>query len=554
MENDVLKDLMNVMTDDDKGQEAKGEEGAQVMDNEARQVADNEPTQVADNDATQVANENESDYKAMFEAYRNENDNKLNALMSELEALKNPKKEQNLQREQYLKELGLDGLDEKLKRLEELDKKQKDKEEQDALIAKYAQVESELRKAYPEMGSFLEDVLKADKDASISFLNMIKGQDEAFKNKTGLSGELDYKAWQKDNHAYENRINQEYGSAIGKLDELNNGKIVLNNEDLAKLEKFKNNNFLEQDVKNNIQSYLDEIKEKEVSAKQIFSLRTAINKQLNTGNKTYNTKKAYGIIKEILDDALIRNASNKVLAKEILDNTNKNFALKENFKESYLGMMKPQETKEGLADRLVKGLRNINEDKNLENAFKGMNEQERLANETHTMNALLEKHRIEGIGYDFKGLAKNIKDVEFSSKKLKDVKDVMNTYALIYNNNRDLIMTALTSSGKKTNSSIATTLKGALDRILISGILARLHALVPFMKSAKEQALRNQILDALRLAKTHKEVISNLKNIKIADGEQSRIFKDALNHYMKVDKEQNKRLKDALIYFNLQGF
>ena len=134
MENDVLKDLMNVMTDEgDK--EAKGEEGAQVMDNEARQVL----------------NENESDYKAMFEAYRNENDNKLNALMSELEALKNPKpREQDLQREQYLKELGLDGLDEKLKRLEELDKKQKDKEEQDALIAKYAQVESELRKAYPD--------------------------------------------------------------------------------------------------------------------------------------------------------------------------------------------------------------------------------------------------------------------------------------------------------------------------------------------------------------------------------------------------------------------
>ncbi|HFN7057810.1 TPA: hypothetical protein ACHGPX_001938, partial [Campylobacter jejuni] len=86
-------------------------------------------------------------------AYKSENDNKLNALMSELEALKNPKKEpseQELQREQYLKELGLDGLDEKLKRLEELDKKQKDKEEQDALIAKYAQVESELRKAYPD--------------------------------------------------------------------------------------------------------------------------------------------------------------------------------------------------------------------------------------------------------------------------------------------------------------------------------------------------------------------------------------------------------------------
>ncbi|EDP5315683.1 hypothetical protein FXB04_05345 [Campylobacter jejuni] len=401
--------------------------------------------------------------------------------------------------------------------------------------------------AYPEIGSFLDDVLKADKDASISFLNMIKGQDEVFKNKTGLNGEFDYKAWQKDNHAYENRINQEYGSAISKLDELNNGNIVLTSEDLAKLENFKNNNFLEQDVKNNIQSYLDEIKGKEVSAEQIFGLRTAINKQLNTGNKTYNTKQAYGIVKEILDDALIRNASNKVLAKEILDNANKNFALKENFKESYLGMMKPQETKEGLTDRLVKGLRNINEDKNLENAFKGMNEQERLANETHVMNSLLEKHRIEGVGYDFKSLAKDLEDVNFSSKKIKDAKDVINTYALIYNNNRDLIMTALASSGKKTNSSIATTIQGVFDRILISGVFARIHALVPFMKSAKEQALRNQILDALKLAKTNKEVISNLKNIKIADKEQSRIFKDALDNYIKVDKEQNKILKDALI-------
>lgn len=401
--------------------------------------------------------------------------------------------------------------------------------------------------AYPEIGSFLDDVLKADKDASISFLNMIKGQDEVFKNKTGLNGEFDYKAWQKDNHAYENRINQEYGSAISKLDELNNGKIVLTSEDLVKLENFKNNNFLDQDVKNNIQGYLDEIKGKEVSAEQIFGLRTAINKQLNTGNKTYNTKQAYRIAKEILDDALIRNASDKVLAKEILDNANKNFALKENFKESYLGMMKPQETKEGLADRLVKGLRNINEDKNLENAFKGMNEQERLANETHVMNALLEKHRIEGVGYDFKSLARDLKDVKFSSKKIKDAKDVINTYALIYNNNRDLIMTALASSGRKTNSSMATTIQGVFDRILISGIFARLHALAPFFKSAKEQALRNQILDALKLAKTNKEVISNLKNIKIADQEQSRIFKDALDNYIKVDKEQNKILKDALI-------
>ncbi|ELF7302303.1 hypothetical protein RA922_000814 [Campylobacter coli] len=401
--------------------------------------------------------------------------------------------------------------------------------------------------AYPEIGSFLDDVLKADRDASISFLNMIKGQDEVFKNKTGLKGEFDYKAWQKDNHAYENRIKQEYGSAISKLDELNNGKIVLTSEDLAKLENFKNNNFLEQDIKTNISSFLEDAIDKDLSAEQIFNLRSAINKQLATGNKTYNTKEAYRLVKDTLDETMIKNASDKELAKKILEDANKNYALKENFNNSYLGKIKDQETPEALAQRIANGARNINEDKDLKRAFEGMNEAERKANEKHVFNALLAKHRIEDIGYDFKNLAKDMDNVEFVSKDLKYAKEVVNVYAKIYQNNKDLIMTALASSGKKTNSSIATTIQGVFDRILISGIFARLHALAPFVKSAKEQALRNQILDAIKLAKTNKEVISNLKNIKIADQEQSRIFKDALDNYIKVDKEQNKILKDALI-------
>lgn len=401
--------------------------------------------------------------------------------------------------------------------------------------------------AYPEIGSFLDDVLKADKDASISFLNIIREQDEVFKNKTGLNGEFDYKAWQKDNSSYKKRINNEYAQAIKSIDELNNGSIRLSKEGLAKIEEFKNNNFLEQDIKTNISSFLEDTIDKDLSAEQIFNLRSAINKQLATGNKTYNTKEAYRLVKDTLDETMIKNASDKELAKKILEDANKNYALKENFNNSYLGKIKDQETPEALAQRIANGARNINEDKNLENAFKGMNEQERLANETHVMNSLLEKHRIEGVGYDFKSLAKDLEDVNFSSKKIKDAKDVINTYALIYNNNRDLIMTALASSGRKTNSSMATTIHGVFDRILISGVFARLHALAPLMKSAKEQALRNQILDALKLAKTNKEVISNLKNIKIADQEQSRIFKDALDNYIKVDKEQNKILKDALI-------
>lgn len=401
--------------------------------------------------------------------------------------------------------------------------------------------------AYPEIGSFLDDVLKADKDASISFLNMIKGQDEVFKNKTGLNGEFDYKAWQKDNSSYKKRINNEYAQAIKSIDELNNGSIRLSKEDLAKIEEFKNNNFLEQDIKTNISSFLEDTIDKDLSAEQIFNLRSAINKQLATGNKTYNTKEAYRLVKDTLDETMIKNASDKELAKKILEDANKNYALKENFNNSYLGKIKDQETPEALAQRIANGARNINEDKDLKRAFEGMNEAERKANEKHAFNALLAKHRIEDIGYDFKNLAKDMDNVEFVSKDLKYAKEVVNVYAKIYQNNKDLIMTALASSGKKTNSSIATTTQGVFDRILISGVFARLHALVPFMKSAKEQALRNQILDALKLAKTNKEVISNLKNIKIADKEQSRIFKDALDNYIKVDKEQNKILKDALI-------
>ncbi|ELM0396784.1 hypothetical protein Q3T17_001433 [Campylobacter coli] len=401
--------------------------------------------------------------------------------------------------------------------------------------------------AYPEIGSFLDDVLKADRDASISFLNIIKGQDEVFKNKTGLNGEFDVKAWQKDNSSYKKRINNEYAQAIKSIDELNNGSIRLSKEDLAKIEEFKNNNFLEQDIKTNISSFLEDAIDKDLSAEQIFNLRSAINKQLATGNKTYNTKEAYRLVKDTLDETMIKNASDKELAKKILEDANKNYALKENFNNSYLGKIKDQETPEALAQRIANGARNINEDKDLKRAFEGMNEAERKANEKHAFNALLAKHRIEDIGYDFKNLAKDMDNVEFVSKDLKYAKEVVNVYAKIYQNNKDLIMTALASSGKKTNSSIATTIQGVFDRILISGIFARLHALVPFMKSAKEQALRNQILDALKLAKTNKEVISNLKNIKIADQEQSRIFKDALDNYIKVDKEQNKILKDALI-------
>ncbi|ENY9532871.1 hypothetical protein ACSGVH_000773 [Campylobacter coli] len=212
MENDALKDLINVITDDDKGQVANNGD---------------EPTQVEDNESMQVVNENEPDYKAMFEAYKSENDNKLNALMSELEALKNPKKEpseQELQREQYLKELGLDGLDEKLKRLEELDKKQKDKEEQDALIAKYAQVESELRKAYPDAD------LKAMAELATKLNGLGEGNIDSWKTLLNLVGKSNNAKKAEDLSSANNNVRtSDFNDKLkkGEVSEIDLGKELL---------------------------------------------------------------------------------------------------------------------------------------------------------------------------------------------------------------------------------------------------------------------------------------------------------------------------------------
>ncbi|TKX30498.1 DUF4460 domain-containing protein [Campylobacter estrildidarum] len=176
MENDALKDLMQAISDDGANEPIK-EEGT-----EPAKERDNEP-----------------DYKAMFEAYKSENDNKLNVLMSELEALKNPKKEpseQERQRVEYLKELGLDGIDEKLKRLEELDQKQREKEEQEALVAKYAQVESELRKAYPdadlkamgELATKLSGLANGDLESWKTLLNLVNKSSNTKKADDSTSG------------------------------------------------------------------------------------------------------------------------------------------------------------------------------------------------------------------------------------------------------------------------------------------------------------------------------------------------------------------------------
>lgn len=208
MENDALKDLMQAISDEgDTGEVANSEEHTQGIKEEPTQVAENEP-----------------DYKAMFEAYKSENDNKLNALMGELEALKNPKKEpseQELQREEYLKELG---LDEKLKRLEELDKKQRDKEEQDVLIAKYAQVESELRKAYPDAD------LKAMAELATKLNGLGEGNIDSWKTLLNLVGKSNNAKKAEDLSSANNNVRtSDFNDKLkkGEVSEIDLGKELL---------------------------------------------------------------------------------------------------------------------------------------------------------------------------------------------------------------------------------------------------------------------------------------------------------------------------------------
>ncbi|WP_348518105.1 hypothetical protein [Campylobacter sp. CCS1377] len=136
-ERNAINDLMDILTNDegiqDEGQNDDGvDEGSKDTKNDTKT----------------------DDYKAMYESLKKESEAKYKSLEDELKALKNPPKEpseKELQRESYLKELGLSDINEKLKRLDEFEIKQKQREEQDALMSKYANVESELKKAYPDV-------------------------------------------------------------------------------------------------------------------------------------------------------------------------------------------------------------------------------------------------------------------------------------------------------------------------------------------------------------------------------------------------------------------
>ncbi|CAM4031544.1 hypothetical protein [Campylobacter armoricus] len=89
----------------------------------------------------------EEEFKILFQ----KQEEKIRSLEQALSEFKKPNEtEEENQRKEYLKQLGLDNIDEKLKKLEELESKAKQKEEEESLRNKYMQVEAQLRKDYPQ--------------------------------------------------------------------------------------------------------------------------------------------------------------------------------------------------------------------------------------------------------------------------------------------------------------------------------------------------------------------------------------------------------------------
>ena len=142
---------------------------------------DDEPSQEVSEEQTNKALDlNE------FNEYKNASETRIKELENELKTLKETKepeeiKEQDSERQSVLKELGLDGLDEKLKYINEFEAKQKQRESQEALALRFAKLESELRKTHPsmdlkalsEIGAKLEGLKDGDLSSWNTLINII---------------------------------------------------------------------------------------------------------------------------------------------------------------------------------------------------------------------------------------------------------------------------------------------------------------------------------------------------------------------------------------------
>ncbi|WP_052768361.1 hypothetical protein [Campylobacter lari] len=183
-ENDALNELLNSLNDNEETTQNKEEE------QEVEQVEQDE--------------QNNQDLSKLLKEQANE----IKTLKESLALLNNknkPSKEEE-ERKEYLKQLGLGGIDERLKKLDELEAKAKQKDEEESLRAKYMEVERTIRKEYPnadlktmgELANKLGGLASGDLQSWRTLLAMVykkdisKKADESLPRSNYAGGESDF--------------------------------------------------------------------------------------------------------------------------------------------------------------------------------------------------------------------------------------------------------------------------------------------------------------------------------------------------------------------------
>lgn len=116
--------------------------------NESEQNADKEDKAKDESDTKALLKQNDEAWQAKF----NELQSKFNSLSEKLnKESAQDKAPTNSQREEFLKELGLENIDEKLKELEELKQKDMKAQNLEAMREKFTKAQAEILKAFPDV-------------------------------------------------------------------------------------------------------------------------------------------------------------------------------------------------------------------------------------------------------------------------------------------------------------------------------------------------------------------------------------------------------------------
>lgn len=205
-----------------------------LIDEEENEMNENEEVEQSEVLENETKEQESETKQSEFESYKAEQESVINALRAELEALKNAKNENKEQseeqknREQILKELGLGGIDEKLALIEKFNQEQQERENQAQIINTFNDLEAELKKDYPnadfmalgKLGGSLVGLANGDKEAWKTLARLVNKQglnraDDNLKGNSSFNANDTFSKLQKG----EKTADYEIGKALLALSE-----------------------------------------------------------------------------------------------------------------------------------------------------------------------------------------------------------------------------------------------------------------------------------------------------------------------------------------------